>query len=352
MQNLNLSLRTITGVAIAALLSQPLAGCSGATSSLPAAPVSADSAHMYVPAAATAKGSAAQRVSPDSGGQQLFVSDDLNSKVYVYNAASKVSTSTPERTISIGTSNPQGIAVDKNGNLWVANLSSNTVTEFAKNGSSPIFTMSQGMNGPVDVKVDDFGNVYVAMDGEFGGPNTIVEFAAGTSDPIASWNPPQNNMQITGIALINPNVKGETSIYALESQTVGSITTGGLLTCSPGAYNEVCTSLGTNSYGQTGGITIANSNPSKPFEYAAVDQYLPGVDETIPSAGTTKRLVIGGTPEDITLNAKGTRLFVADRFYGRVEEYTFPGNKEKITFGAPGKTILIGVATDPSGNYL
>ena len=73
---------------------------------------------------------------------------------------------------------------------------------------------------------------------------------------------------------------------------------------------------------------------------------------TIPSAGTTKRLVTGGTPEDVTLNAKGTRLFVADRFYGQVEEYTFPGNKEKITFGAPGKTILIGVATDPSGNYL
>ena len=113
-----------------------------------------------------------------------------------------------ERTISIGVSNPNGIATDKDGNLWVANLSSNTVTEYAKNGSSPIFTISQGMNGPYDVKVDGFGNVFVAMDGEFGGPNSIVEYAAGTADPIASWNPPQSNMQITGIALINPTRQG------------------------------------------------------------------------------------------------------------------------------------------------
>ncbi len=352
MNNLNLSLRTITGVAIAAILSQPLAGCSGATSSLPAAPVSSDSAHMYVPAAANAKGSAAQRVSPDSGGQQLFASDDLNSKVYVFNAATKVSNPPVERTISIGVSNPNGIATDKDGNLWVANLSSNTVTEYAKNGSTPIFTISQGMNGPYDVKVDGFGNVFVAMDGEFGGPNSIVEYAAGTADPIASWNPPQSNMQITGIALINPTVKGETSVYALESQTNGSITTGGLLVCSPGSYNEVCTQLTNYLYGQTGGITIASQGGSKPFEFVAVDQFLPGVDETIPNPQSTKRLTTGGTPEDVTLNAKGTRLFVADRFYGRVEEYTFPGNKPKVTFGASGKSILIGVATDPSGSYL
>ena len=49
------------------------------------------------------------------------------------------------------------------------------------------------------------------------------------------------------------------------------------------------------------------------------------MDETIPNPQSIKRLTTGGTPEDVTLNAKGTRLFVADRFYGQVEEYTFPG---------------------------
>jgi hypothetical protein len=351
MHYLNPSLRTITGVAIAAILSQPLAGCSGASSSLPSAPVASNSAHLYVPAAADAKGSAAQRVSPDTGAQYLYVSDDLQSEISVFNAASKTSNPPPLYTIKDGISEPNGIATDKAGNLWVANLAANTVTEYAKKGTTPIFTIAQGMNGPVDVKVDGFGNVYVAMDGEFGGPNSIVEYAAGTANPIASWDPPQSNMQITGIALINPTLKGETSVFALESQTNGSITTGGLLDCSPGSYNEICSQFSPYAYGQTGGITIANSAAGKPFEFLAVDQFLPGVDETITNPQSVKRLISGGTPEQVTLNAAGTKLFVADRFYGQVEEYSFPGNKKKINFGVLGKSVLVGVATYPSGSF-
>lgn len=352
MSYFNLSLRTVTGVAIAAILSQPLAGCSGASSSLPsAAPISPSSVHLDVPAAANAKGSAATRVSPDSGGQQLFVADAYNSKVYVFNAATKVNNPPVERTI-VDVSSPQGISTDQNGNLWVADLGSNTVNEFAKNSSTPMFTISNGMSGPVDVKVDGFGNVYVAMNGEYnGGVNSIVEYAAGTANPIYTWNVPQTNMEISGIALVNPTVKNGTSVFALESQfngTSGSAV-GGLLTCYPGAYNEVCTQLTNYQYGQTSGIAIASKSP---FEFLAVDQYLPGIDETVTYPQSNKQLISGGTPEGVTLNSKGTRLFVADRFYGQVEEYSFPRNKKLYTFGASGKTILTGVAVYPTGNYL
>ncbi len=354
MSYLNLSLRTITGVAIATLLAQPLAGCSGSSSSLPATPVVPSSVQLNAPAAANAKGSAAVRVNPDSGGQKLFVADDYTSKVYVFDAATKTNNPPAEYTITNGISNPNGIATDQQGNLWVANLSSNTVTEYAKNATTPEFTISNAMNGPVDVKVDGFGNVYVAMSGAYsGGVNTIVKYAAGTANPVYTWNVPQSNMQITGIALISPTVKNATSVYALESQATGSGgATGGLLTCSPGGYNEVCTQLTSYLYGQTGGITIANQGNSNPFEFLAVDQYLPGIDETVTYPASVKRLTTGGTPEQITLNAKGTRLFVADRFYGQVEEYNFPRGKELHTFGVSGKSILIGVATYPSGDFL
>jgi hypothetical protein len=351
MSNLTLSLRTITGVAIAAILAQPLAGCSGASSSLPMAPASTSSAQLNVPSAANAKGSAAQRVNPDKkGGQELFVADALNSKIYAFNAASKVNNPPAQYTIVNGISNPNGIATDASGNLWVTNLTSNTVTEYAKGSTSPEFTISNGMNGPVDVKVDGFGNVYVAMDGEYThGVNTIVEYQAGTSNPIYTWNAPQSNMQITGIALVNPNIKNGTSVWALESQFNGSSAIGGLLACYSGPYNEVCTQLTNYTYGQTGGITIAGTNP---FEFLAVDQYLPGIDETVTYPLSVKKLITGGTPEFVTLNAKGTRLFVADRFHSQVEEYNFSRGKTLHTFSVSGKTALLGVATYPSGSYL
>lgn len=349
MNKLNVPLRIATGVAAAALLAAPLAGCSGASSSLPTAPASLSSAHLDVPAAVNAKGSAAQRVQPD-GSQMLFVSDNLNSKVYVFNAASKTTNPPIERTITDGIGGPNGIATDTAGNLWVANLANNTVTEYTKNSSSPRFTISNAMNGPWDVKVDGFGNVYVAMTGEFGGPPTIVEYAAGTAEPINTWEVPQSNMQISGITLINPNQKGATSIYALEYQQNSSGgAKGGLLSCLNGEY--VCTQLTNYLYGQTGGITLAKPPASQSLEFLAVDLYLPGVDVTVPNE-TPKQIITGGTPEFVTLNAKGTKLFVADRFYGRVEEYSFPKGKAGITFSVPGRTTLYGVATDPSGSYL
>jgi hypothetical protein len=223
------------------------------------------------------------------------------------------------------------------------------VTEYAPNSSSPRFTISNGMNGPYDVKVDGFGNVYVAMTGEYGGSASVVEYAAGTAEPINTWEVPQSNMQISGIALINPNQQGHTTIYALEYQANGSGgAKGGLLDCPPGQY--ICTQL-TYLYGQTGGITLAKPPASQSLEFLAVDQYLPGIDVTIPGQ-QAKQIITGGTPEFITLNSTGKKLFVADRFYGRVEEFSFPKGKAGITFSVAGKTTLYGVATSPSGSYL
>lgn len=348
MNYFNRSLRTVTGVAIAAILSQPLAGCSGASSSLPAAaPVSPSSVHLDVPAAVNAKGSAAQRVNPDGGGQQLFVSDNENNRVLVFNAASTTQNPPATRTITQGVVGPNGLATDLSGNLYVANYINNTVTVYGKNASSPKMTLSRGLNGPWDVKVDGFGNVYVSNTPLSGATNYIVEFPAGSSSPSTTWSAPQQNMEISGFTLLNATQQGQTSIYALEYQLDGSgFATGGLLTCYPGP--STCTALSGYSFGQTGGITMVHSPGSVPFEFLAVDQYVPGIDDITPGHSTTQQ-VTGGTPEFITLNSKGTRLFVADRFYGRVVEYSYPKKKQLNTFNSGGQTY--GVATDPSGNF-
>ena len=100
MHGLTLSLRTLKGIRNRRVLAQPLAGCSGASPSLPSAGIAPSSAHSDVPAAVTAKGSASRSAQPDGGGQQLFVSDAYNSKVYVFNAASKTSNPPVERRSS------------------------------------------------------------------------------------------------------------------------------------------------------------------------------------------------------------------------------------------------------------
>src|SRR5579863_1492526 len=120
MQNATLTLRIATGIAVASLLAAPLAGCSGASQALPGAPMAAET-HMTVPAAASAMGSAAIPDGKKKKTQLLFVSDNENNVITVYNAASKTQNPPSLRKITSGVAGPNGIAVDKSGNLYVAN---------------------------------------------------------------------------------------------------------------------------------------------------------------------------------------------------------------------------------------
>jgi hypothetical protein len=339
MNKLASGLRAATILAAASLTASPLAGCSG-SSALPAGPASAS---------VTAARPPAQTVDPETKSKLLFVSDNENNKVYVYNAAAKTQNPPPLRTITTGIKGPNGITTDKSGNLYVTNFLSNSVTIYAPNGSTPKTTISNGLSGPFDVKVDGFGNIYVAND-PLSGTAYINEYAQGSSNPANTWSVPSAGMVVTGIALLNPLSKGETSIYATEftqNQSSGAI--GGVLTCFPNGSS--CSQIGGVTLGETGGVAVEESpGEKKPFQYLAVDQYVPGVDIFTPGQ-SSNQIVTGGTPEFIALNAKADQLFVADRFYGRVVEYSYPSGKQSNLFSPDGDTQLYGVATSPAGTY-
>lgn len=340
MQNLNTILRTAAGIAVAALVTQPLAGCSGASQALPGAGPS-----LAVPAAVNAAGSAAMPDKKKKKETLLFVSDNENNKVLVFDASTKQQNPSPIRTITSGLSLPNGIGTDKSGNLYVANYYTNSISIYAPNSSTPKATLTSGLNGPWDVKVDGFGNVYVANVPIYGGTDYIDEYPAGSSSPSTSWNVPQQGMTLSGIAILNPNQQGYQSIYALAYTLNGSdFATGTALSCYPG--NGTCVSLG-DTFGQTGGITVARSpGASEKFQWIAVDQYIPGID-IFTQNQSTRQFATGGTPEFVSLDSTGTKLFVADRFYGRVVEYSYPALKRLNTFNSGGQTY--GVATSPTG---
>jgi serine/threonine protein kinase, bacterial len=71
---------------------------------------------------------------------------------------------------------PIGVAVDRAGNVYVADAGNNRVVQLAAGSSAPTVLPFTGLNKPVGVAVDTAGNVYVADKN-----NRVVTLAAGSS---------------------------------------------------------------------------------------------------------------------------------------------------------------------------
>jgi hypothetical protein len=119
--------------------------------------------------------------------QLVYVASDYSSTGAVYVYSAKGQAQKPIATITDGISAPQGLAVDSNGNLYVANSGSNTVTVYAPGQTTPSKAYSQGISTPFDVAVGDDGTVYVAN--ETGGASysgSVTEYPSGSMTPSAT----------------------------------------------------------------------------------------------------------------------------------------------------------------------
>lgn len=85
----------------------------------------------------------------------------------------------PSATIT-GLASPQGLVLDAQGNLYVADTTNNTVSVFAPGSTTPFRTLT-GLNGPANMAFDASGNLYVTNNGG----NTVSAFSPGTTTP--SW---------------------------------------------------------------------------------------------------------------------------------------------------------------------
>jgi len=111
-----------------------------------------------------------------SGSAKVYVSDAELGEVLIYNAAKPTA---PIGTITNGISEPLGTFVDASGNLYVANIGSNTVTVYPKGKTAPSMTYSSGLSGPIGVAVGSDGTVYVP---EFE-TGAVVEYYKGKTKP-------------------------------------------------------------------------------------------------------------------------------------------------------------------------
>jgi sugar lactone lactonase YvrE len=159
--------------------------------------------------------------------------------------AHRILSTTPTATLT-GLDFPGALAFDAHGNLYVANVGNNTVSEFAPGRTTPSAILT-GLDEPVSLAFDAQGNLYVANNGANSVGTTVSVFAPGSTTPTRT---------LTG--LDNP--------YALAFDAHGNLYVGNSQTVSvfpPGSTSPTRTLTGLNNaagmaFDAAGNLYVAN----------------------------------------------------------------------------------------------
>jgi hypothetical protein len=122
---------------------------------------------------------------PDKSKQKqvLFVADPQDSQVLMYDPLKP--NPKPEGSITTGIDYPFGLATDKSGTLYVANLLGDTgsttgsITVYPKGATSPSLTITTGMQAPYGIAVDSKGDIFASNLNT----DTIVAYKKGATSP-------------------------------------------------------------------------------------------------------------------------------------------------------------------------
>jgi len=264
---------------------------------------------------------------------------------------------------TIGTGlQPNGVAADEQGNLYIADKSSGTVKKVAAAGGTPV-TLISGLQNPAQIAVDGKGNVYVAdtgnnriaMTSPAGG--AITALGTGLTAPVGVAVDALGNVYATSTGA-NTLVKiaaggGQTAIALTGAVTpiptrLALDAAGDLFVVD--SANKAILELATNAQQVTLTLTNGTSGvtPMGVAVDAAGDLYV--TDTQTPqlleflAGNTAGTQLVGGltTPVDVAIDANGS-LYVADSSavgaiaFNRVLDSV---NFKKGNIGAPKSTAL------------
>jgi len=120
----------------------------------------------------------AEKVKQNYSGPLLYVSEEYASEVLIYPENGYLSC--PIGLITSGVSEPYGLYVDQNGNLYVANQSG-TVTVYPPGSVTPSATYSQDLGRPLYAIVDQYGDLFVGNGNGGSNGGSVVEYPAGST---------------------------------------------------------------------------------------------------------------------------------------------------------------------------
>lgn len=245
----------------------------------------------------------------------VYVVDAIADKVYTTNTSTGSSTA-----IITGLSWPVGLAVDKSGDLFIANNGSggsnpsraNTITEYSAAGV--ISTFATGLSSPTDVAIDSSGNLYVRNDGS----GTITKITSGGSkSTFASGFSSYDDNSPNGMVFdSHGNMYVASGTQSSDESIVKISSTGVKTTYSSNASNgDLLNNPAGLTFDNNGNLYVANSNAHDIIKIASNGAQ--SVFATLPT---------GQNPSGVAFDSKGN-LFVgtygtqANNFVGNLYEY-------------------------------
>ncbi len=220
-----------------------------------------------------------QAVAVDAQGN-LYIADTSNNAVKKWTAATKLVTP----LVILGLNAPRGIAVDAQGNVYIADSGNNAIKVWSASTQLVTPLVSSGINSPGGVAVDSLGNVYFSDTGH----NAIKEYPAAAPHTVATL--------VTGLS--NP-----------QGVAVDAL----------------------------GNVYFADAKNNAIKEWAAAP---PNAVTTLVSSGLN-------LPHGVAVDADGN-VYIADMSNNAVKEWTLQG--QITTLVSSGLKSPSGVAVDQQGN--
>jgi DNA-binding beta-propeller fold protein YncE len=214
---------------------------------------------------------------------------------------------------------PTGLAFDSAGNLFVADLGTNSIFKIQPDGTKSLFA-SIGLNRPMDLVFDPSGDLFVANDGG----STIVKF--------------NHDGAISGVA-DGGGLNHPTSLASDSNGNVYAANTGS------GAITKTTPAGTTSSFGPV--LDTSQGLAFDSTETLFVVEYLSSAISKIGPEETITPFVIGlegGFPSDLAFG-EGDNLFVAYSDTDLVGRITPNGLEATFTIGA--SPLYLAVGPDP-----
>jgi WD40 repeat protein len=241
-------------------------------------------------------------------------------------------------SLSGSLSNPWGMAVDKSGDLYVANAEDENVLVYAKGSTSPTSTLADTSKFPCDVAIGSDGTVYVANgSGPIGADGDIVIYKSGATQPYQTLAN-GHFLHVAGVALD----KSGNVFASYNGQADG---TGGVVEFHAPKFTNT-----TNMHvklGYAGGVGFDAKG-----HLLVIDQEGPTLN--VYNVGKRKalaELTLPGTSWFFAFNQDSTQLYVADSQLGEIDifRYTPTALKQinKITNGENPSQDDFGVVDTP-----